>query len=448
MPRNQASDSVDILPDVAGLPATIDNLVEEEVAFVALDRHGLVRRWNGGAERCFGYTEAEVLGFPASFMFTHEDCEGQVPEEELRACVEIGCIAGERYLMRKDGVRLWASGVMTAQRDVEGRLHGFSVHFRNITHRRQVESRLREQQHRTASAAEVIHRQNHALRDELTESHHRIKNEFQNLASLLEVQIGRKGDAATGEDYRKVAIHVRAMAAIHDLLTQGAASKEAMGTLDLKQSIERLLPFIQRTIPERSIRWEVESVIVPHATAATVSFLVSELFSNAIKHGKGEISLRLCNESGTGRTGDLRRWPRIARRFRTGAIRAYRAGAGGANGAIQSRRPDHLPEQLLRCGNRGSLPPAGTENAGSRGAVSPCPIPSADAFWARDRSPLKPTGRGRLREPSFVFPPARHPWRFLPGLHARACSCSHERGHPAGVFPHRRGDYRRHLDLG
>src|SRR5690349_24760919 len=96
-----------------------------DFAIFMLDEDGRVVSWNQGAERVTGYSEADIVGEPGALLFTPEDRANLVPEDELRRAAESGRALDERWHMRKDGTRFWASGVLTVARDANGARHGF-----------------------------------------------------------------------------------------------------------------------------------------------------------------------------------------------------------------------------------------------------------------------------------------------------------------------------------
>src|SRR5215203_299196 len=62
-----------------------ERLVEaaKDYAIFMTDADGRVSTWNEGAQRLFGYGEAEIVGEDASILFTSEDRESAAPEREL-----------------------------------------------------------------------------------------------------------------------------------------------------------------------------------------------------------------------------------------------------------------------------------------------------------------------------------------------------------------------------
>jgi PAS domain S-box-containing protein len=115
----------------------------KDYAIFMLDAEGRVATWNAGAEHMFGYLESEIVGQPFSCFFTPEDIQSGRPKKELATAQAAGRAADEGWRVRKDGSRFWASGVNHPLRD--GDLKGFVKVVRDLTERKQVEDRLREE---------------------------------------------------------------------------------------------------------------------------------------------------------------------------------------------------------------------------------------------------------------------------------------------------------------
>jgi PAS domain S-box-containing protein len=118
--------------------AELFELIIESVrdfAIYTVDAHGVCTSWNGGAERLFGFLEAEILGGCADVVFTPEDRAAGVAQKERDQARSDGRALDERWHQRRDGSRFWASGLLMplAGRD----------EFVKIT-------RDRSEQHRTA----------------------------------------------------------------------------------------------------------------------------------------------------------------------------------------------------------------------------------------------------------------------------------------------------------
>lgn len=115
-----------------------------DYAIFMLNTDGLVTNWNVGAQHILGYTEEEIIGKHGARLFTAEDRSKNVPEQEMRTAATTGRAEDERWHVRKDGSRFWASGVMTPVFDQAGTLIGFSKVMRDMTER----NRLTEERDR------------------------------------------------------------------------------------------------------------------------------------------------------------------------------------------------------------------------------------------------------------------------------------------------------------
>jgi PAS domain S-box-containing protein len=109
-----------------------------EYAIFMQDHQGKIVTWNTGAERLFGYSAEDVLGHPASIIFTPEDRARQVPARELETARRSGKAHGERWHLRRDGTAFWASGILTALWSSAGDLQGFVQILRDNTERKRI----------------------------------------------------------------------------------------------------------------------------------------------------------------------------------------------------------------------------------------------------------------------------------------------------------------------
>jgi len=115
-----------------------------DYAIFMLDTSGQVSSWNVGAERIKGYSADEIVGQHFSNFYTPEDREAKVPQAALETARETGRYEAEGWRMRKDGTRFWASVVIDAIRDPEGKVVGFAKVTRDMTEKREAQLRLEE----------------------------------------------------------------------------------------------------------------------------------------------------------------------------------------------------------------------------------------------------------------------------------------------------------------
>lgn len=144
----------------------------QDIAIVTSDTTGDVVTWNPGAQNIFGYEPQEIIGRNSRILFVPEDQEKGESDREMELARRTGRAADERWHLRKDGSRFYASGVMAPLYD-GGVLIGYAKIARDLTLQKQAEEELRRQHEelesivagRTAELAEA----NEALRHQMEE---------------------------------------------------------------------------------------------------------------------------------------------------------------------------------------------------------------------------------------------------------------------------------------
>ncbi len=115
-----------------------------DYAIFMLDPQGRVANWNAGAQRIKGYRPDEIVGEHFSRFYTPEDRDAGIPKKALETARETGRYEAEGWRVRKDGTRFWASVVIDAIHDEDGKLLGFAKVTRDMTEKRETQLRLEE----------------------------------------------------------------------------------------------------------------------------------------------------------------------------------------------------------------------------------------------------------------------------------------------------------------
>ncbi|MCR0981199.1 sensor histidine kinase [Roseomonas populi] len=228
-----------------------------EYAIFTLDTQGRVTTWNPGAQRIFGYEDAEILGQPGAVIFTPEERAARQPEVEMSRAVEDGRARDERWHMRADGSRFWAAGVLMPLLDRDGSLQGFLKILRDHTERR------REDERRVL------------LTDELT---HRVKNTLASVQSVA-AQTLREADISPVLQATLVE-RLKALGRAHDMLVRTGWE----GAL-LRDVLEKTLE--PHAGSAGGVRYSAEGPPVRLSSDKTVilNLALHELATNAAKYG-------------------------------------------------------------------------------------------------------------------------------------------------------------------
>jgi PAS domain S-box-containing protein len=126
-----------------------------DYAIFCLDQAGIITTWNAGAEHVKGYLANEIVGQHFSRFYVEEDVARGIPEMDMERAAATGRAQSEGWRVRKDGSRFWAHTVLTAIRNDQGDLIGFSKITHDLTERKNAEQKLQEARASLAHMARV-----------------------------------------------------------------------------------------------------------------------------------------------------------------------------------------------------------------------------------------------------------------------------------------------------
>jgi PAS domain S-box-containing protein len=147
-----AKDEERIFEDVR---AHLASLVEGSAdAIASIDREGVVRSWNRGAERMLGYRAEEIIG-KHYHILVPEELRGEV-EEKRREAFEKGSVRFETQRLHKDGRRIPIDLTISVIRDSKGEIVGTSGVMKDISERKKLERELEEAKRHLRSIIDTI----------------------------------------------------------------------------------------------------------------------------------------------------------------------------------------------------------------------------------------------------------------------------------------------------
>ena len=259
----------------------------------------IIRYVNPAFCRLFGKAEAEMLGYTVA-----ED----MPELVANGCIALldrvyrtedtDTLADQEHTARPSGV-YWSYTAWAILANTE-QLAGIVMVVADTTasvRSRQQASAMNEalvlsglRQHELTEQADNL---NERLQRSVQETHHRVKNNLQVVSALAELQTDGESLTVPASALQRVALHVRNLANLHDMLTHQAKVNAENSMLDTQVTLTQLLTLLQGSLATRPLRHEVAKMTLSMEASASLSLLVSELVSNAVKHGEGPITVTL-----------------------------------------------------------------------------------------------------------------------------------------------------------
>ncbi len=114
-----------------------------DYAIFGIGLDGTATTWNEGVQNVLGYAREEFAGLDVALLFVPEDRAAGVPERELAQAAALGSASDDRWMLRKDGSRLWVAGRTSSVRAPGGELLGYAKIMRDRTDLKQVDTGLR-----------------------------------------------------------------------------------------------------------------------------------------------------------------------------------------------------------------------------------------------------------------------------------------------------------------
>jgi PAS domain S-box-containing protein len=265
-PRRQERDAArDAQERFPSPPEAIEDLV-----FINFDPEGQIVSWSAGAEHLFGYSEREAVAEPLGLSFISDGQDEAESQTDLHRALADGPAEDYRWMMCRDGSRLWARWVTTPMRDMSGNLLGFAKVLKDETKRKQAEDLFEK----SLQEKDVL----------LQEFHHRVRNNFQVMSSLLSLQASESPDRQIQRLVDGLQGRIRSIAALHETLYGSRDS----GNIDFRPYIARIGRDLIGSygIDEERIQlcMNIDDTILRTEQALPLGLIVNELVSNALKH--------------------------------------------------------------------------------------------------------------------------------------------------------------------
>lgn len=260
----------------------------EDYAILMLDRDGVIRNWNKGAEKIKGYTEQEIVGTHFSIFYTPEDREAGLPGQLIDRAVREGKATHEGWRVRKNGTTFWGSILITALHDEHGNVVGFSKVTRDLTEKKQAEDKL-------VQYARQLEAQNRELQQFAYAAAHDMKEPLRKIQlyySAISGEHGAETSPAQQREYMKRSADAaqRMQLLIDDLLTYTriAGTTEHLHPVDLNEIVADAIAQFQDSIEQAGATVRCGHLPQVRGIRFQLIQLFANLLSNALKYRSTE----------------------------------------------------------------------------------------------------------------------------------------------------------------
>lgn len=254
-------------------------------AVVLFDVHGTVRSWPQAARDIFGYSAEQMIGNSAEILFTPEDRAGGMLRREMAQALQRGKADDNRWMVRSDGLRLWAEGVVMPLHSDSGEHNGFCKIVRDATADYRDAEALR-------AAKEEAERANQAKDRFLAVLSHELRTPLSPIATaahLLErtATVPEKYNNLLPMIQRNVALEARLIEDLLDL-TSISAGKVSLRPkpLDMHALVQVVVDMLEGQVREKRLQLTLDldaANPMVHADEARMQQVLWNLLRNAIK---------------------------------------------------------------------------------------------------------------------------------------------------------------------
>lgn len=128
----------------------------------------------------------------------------------------------------------------------------------------------------------IIEKQNNERKIMLQEIHHRVKNNFQIISSMLRLQIYKDGSPLLRSAFQEAINRIHTMAIVHEIIYK----QDEFDAVDAKMYLENLISNLHQTFENKQVVIDIDSCKENLGIEQTIplGIIVNELITNSFKH--------------------------------------------------------------------------------------------------------------------------------------------------------------------
>ena len=267
----------------------------KDYAIITLDPEGNITTWNEGAERIKGYKAEEILGRHFSVCYPPDFIKSGTPEKLLAEAAAKGKAYHEGFSVRKDKTQFWGSVLITALRDDNGGLLGFSKITRDLTEYKNKDEEIRKSNLRLEQKNIELEKINKELASFAYVSSHDLQEplrKIQTFASrIMETDTGKLTPQTQNYFERIRSSANRMQQLLQDILDYSRLSTQDLKieATDVNRLVKEVIEDFQDTIEMKKGRMEVSEICNIPVIPFQFKQLITNLVSNAIKFSRKDV---------------------------------------------------------------------------------------------------------------------------------------------------------------
>jgi two-component sensor histidine kinase len=141
--------------------------------------------------------------------------------------------------------------------------------------------------------AAEIEQLNNKLQLAMRETHHRVKNNLQIIAAMVDLRVMEDEETIPTVELERLNRHIRALAIVHDILTHEAKLDSGSESMPANEGVTRVLAMLETMFPRLTIVCRLDDIRVPQRYGSSLAIVVNELVSNAAKHGARSVMVTM-----------------------------------------------------------------------------------------------------------------------------------------------------------